>query len=103
MRVMAYGKTHHSQELCWGLFTHCITSRTVHHCPCVPDTLAHIHSCCVNCNGCNCLWVSTDTPLIAWCRVPRLQQGLRYPSPRVQVARHAWYSFVCPGTSAWYL
>ena len=41
--------------------TLCLMSRTVHHCACVSDTVAH----CGTCGGCHCLRVSADTPLTA--------------------------------------
>ena len=44
----------------WALTLY-IISRTVHHCPCASDTVAH----CGTCSGCRCLRVSADTPQTA--------------------------------------
>ena len=51
--------------------TSCIMSRTVHHCPCVSNTVAH----CGTCSGCHCWRVSAHSPLTALRRasVPRVR------------------------------
>ena len=46
--------------------TSCIMSQTVHHCPCVSDTVAR----CGTCSGCHCSRVNADTPLTALRRDP---------------------------------
>ena len=44
--------------------TSCLMSRTVHHCPCVSDTVAR----CGTCSGYHCWRASADSPLTALCR-----------------------------------
>ena len=46
--------------------TSCLMSRTVHHCPCVSDTVARRGTC----GGCHRLRVSAAAPLTALCRAP---------------------------------
>ena len=80
MSVMSSSKHHQSQEpvalVLWSVGlapTSGIMSGTVHHCPCVSDTVTRSRTC----GGCHCLRVHADTPLTAFHRalVPLVRTG----------------------------